>query len=359
MIKLTNIQALRALAANLVLVFHLVGLQERLYPDLIHWSAGTSFLGPAGVHCFFVISGFVVIRVADATIDRRQFLTARFLRIYPIYWFYLGLMLLFYFFKASDSGPASSLLKSIALWPEPAPKILPVAWSLVYEVYFYLVVTLGIGGRARLRLWLVLWAALVLLINAWLPNIGQATDPVLFVLASPFTLEFVAGGFVGLYLSSRFAFSTLIAGAVALVSGAIFFQLSPQGRWSEVLLLGFPWLPVIYGVAAAELRFAVGSPRWLVLLGDASYSTYLSHILLMAVAGRALSFVLPASLPYAIASIGFCWVLADVWGIFSYQMLEKPIMRIAAAFRHWMFGRFCVKGSKPGRVNRTWSGDAA
>jgi exopolysaccharide production protein ExoZ len=132
--KFASIQVLRAIAANLVVLFHLISLQERFYPDLSTLTIATSFLGPAGVHCFFAISGFVVTRVAIASLDWRPFLAARFIRIYPIYWVYLFAMILFYVVWRGEPVTTMAVIKSIALWPEPAPKILPVAWSLVYEM---------------------------------------------------------------------------------------------------------------------------------------------------------------------------------------------------------------------------------
>lgn len=63
--KFQSIQALRALAANMVVVFHFVGVNARIDPPYRAIESAIANLGIGGVHCFFVISGCVITTVAQ------------------------------------------------------------------------------------------------------------------------------------------------------------------------------------------------------------------------------------------------------------------------------------------------------
>lgn len=89
---LYSLQALRAFAAWVVVChhfmqiffdFHATGPIGQLLTDR----------GAVGVDIFFVISGLVIyLSTRDKTIEPRQFLLNRVLRIVPAYWFYTALM---------------------------------------------------------------------------------------------------------------------------------------------------------------------------------------------------------------------------------------------------------------------------
>src|ERR1700737_3097284 len=86
-----NIQALRAVAALIVVVFHLSYIESKYFPS--HFvPAILGNCGMAGVDLFFVISGFVMMTVSSGHFGRSgaasDFLLRRAVRIYPVYWFY-------------------------------------------------------------------------------------------------------------------------------------------------------------------------------------------------------------------------------------------------------------------------------
>ena len=72
---LANLQALRALAAIAVVVFHF-GLMP---PTSLSFTSGA-----AGVDLFFVLSGFII--AYSSSRDAQHFLARRFIRIVPAYW---------------------------------------------------------------------------------------------------------------------------------------------------------------------------------------------------------------------------------------------------------------------------------
>jgi peptidoglycan/LPS O-acetylase OafA/YrhL len=82
-LKIDAIQILRAIAANFVVLNHVWAIEQKFDPIdgiLPFWFEG---LGPLGVKVFFVISGFVILRVSYRE-GWGEFLFARVTRIYPI-----------------------------------------------------------------------------------------------------------------------------------------------------------------------------------------------------------------------------------------------------------------------------------
>ena len=132
---LVNIQALRGVAASLVVLSHLGVVEAKYGGDTI--LPGETILGFSGVDLFFVISGFIMVHVTrgDFGAPRKAgaFLFSRFTRIYPLYWL-VSLFLIVVWLRWPDMVFASAtgspdLIKSLALWPESRPPLLAVSTS--------------------------------------------------------------------------------------------------------------------------------------------------------------------------------------------------------------------------------------
>lgn len=170
-----SLQACRAAAALLVVLYHLgatVALDK--YFGIQYFAIPFSF-GDAGVEFFFVLSGFIITHVhyADLAKPSRalEYIRKRLVRIYPIYWF----VFLAVYFSAllvpslRETMPSDPLLifKALSLMPlDPdvvggtgAPVII-VAWSLQYEMAFYFLVLMAILSRS------LAVAALVVIVSA-------------------------------------------------------------------------------------------------------------------------------------------------------------------------------------------------
>ena len=151
-VDLPGIQILRGIAALAVVIHHALeesnAVSGRFSPD---WLTTT---GAAGVDIFFVISGFIMLHVSFR--DRRpplrpgQFLLRRVTRIYPLYWLTcLGVLLLFSVgLLQRQHWNLSDVISSFILVPS-EKRLVGVSWTLVYEMYFYLIfaVTLLLESR--------------------------------------------------------------------------------------------------------------------------------------------------------------------------------------------------------------------
>jgi exopolysaccharide production protein ExoZ len=233
--------------------------------------------GAAGVDLFFVISGVIIGMVAQGR-TASEFIVARLTRIYPIYWFNL-MPLLVPAFVFGIITP-SRLATSLTLWPiwgSYAPSYLAPAWTLSFEMLFYVAMTAAIALR-RVSLLVPTLAALVVL------NVAIG-GPYLNYIGHPMLLEFCAGFLVMNLPRNSWA------GAVALVCGAGLFALSPTfpidgahimdfgPSFQRVIAWGIPAALCVYGCLSLERGFG----RWAavpVFIGDASYSIYLSQFIL-------------------------------------------------------------------------------
>ncbi len=336
MARLLTLQAARGVAANLVVISHLSVLDKKYagatLPDF-------AFYGIAGVDLFFVLSGFVMVAIAGRNISADRFLWRRAVRIYPTYW--LVSLLVLAIGWISPALVNSSIQGSISIWrsfllvPQETLPLLAVGWTLVHEMYFYLAFALLLLLRAPALTGLAAWSALLALGALLIPPDRVASSPILRVLMSPLTAEFMMGAVVGqLYCNKvvRLARIAGVAGLAALAWTVCFVApaLPLLGganldAW-RVILFGAPCALVIYSLAAAELR---RSPRpWPILasLGDWSYATYLVHVLVIAALARGIDMILPAGVGAAVLLVALGLVGANLAGAALFYGFERPVL---------------------------------
>ena len=384
--KLHSVQMLRALAALLVVGFHIRAVQADTVADLTgepRALAASPILenGYAGVDLFFVISGFIMVLVTGS--GQRGpgasgiFLLSRSVRIYPIWWLFAGAMTAYMLvtYGAVNSGDggwadlagATSvpeyLAKSFLLLPQDGYPVLGVGWTLVHEMYFYAMfaVTL-LFARRWLWVFLLAWAGLVIgFALAGYSRPLAVSIPALVV--HPMTLEFIAGAFAGLAVCSgrRIAPRLLALLAVAWLVAALVLTLpadqagaleggwiAVQGHqfslvsgenwstfvleWGRVLVFGPPCALLVYALASLDVEGRMPVPKGLSVLGDWSYALYLSHILVLVAIARLLP-GLAAGPWFALLAVPAALAVAGL----TYTLVERPLMGAFTAWRRSTF----------------------
>ncbi len=327
--KLDGLQAGRAVAALLVVAFHInvFILPDRLYDGI---NAGAIFnMGYAGVEFFFVLSGFIMyhIHAKDFGVADRAwvFLKRRIQRIYPIYWFVMiGLLGLY---AVSGTGPENrfdpvSVLTSFLLIPTPDFPIMRVAWTLEFEMLFYLLfITLILSKRIGLLIFCI-WMIGSLI----LPLLGPQVFPLDFLFAD-YNLLFLLGMLAAwAYRSiSGNAQSALFCAGLMVFFGTGVSEALFQVDWAH------SWRTWTYGLGAAAMTAAlaggvVAVPSWLRFLGDASYSIYLVHLPAMGVFVISLKAIgAPWGLPPIMLG-AVMLVLATLAGCLVYWCVERPLL---------------------------------
>ncbi len=285
----SNIQALRGLAAVMVLVLH---MQAMLNSNLgSHFNA--SFLA-AGVDIFFVISGFVMVYAnRSMTSNAMTFWRGRIIRIVPLYWLatFSAMALWAMGFRpnglqAFDQGDVIGSLLFIPIHRADgqAEPIVSQGWTLTYEMFFYALFGLALALRS-LRGVVIVLASLFL--GLALIGLIPHTPQLLYDTFTSFLpLEFIAGCALGLWTASqRTAPSRVWSGWILLIGGLIALAMSemypslPTGPNSflRVATWGVPSAAIVTGAVVLELNKKVVTSKAILLVGAASYSLYLFH----------------------------------------------------------------------------------
>lgn len=356
--QLKSVQALRAIAALAVMFAHLQGLESQLSsgPTLLSpgWIAGVS-----GVDLFFVISGFIMVWVAgdwtQGTSSSLKFMFSRVWRIYPLWWLFAALTAAYFLVssglpwdvdRVQDADGPVHLIKSFLLLPQGPPPVLTLGWTLIHEMYFYLVFALVLLLPVKFRKpAFVIWAMLIAASTALQLTGFSATS--LFSLAMfPLTLEFLMGSAVAWLILSgrtRFAWAALGIGLIALVFAILtvdFTVASTIQPTHRMLAYGPAYALIVYGLVSLERRETLSKaiPASLVTIGDWSYSLYLCHILVITAIARAFFPVFDAAGP--IDNLAFL-ILASAAALIvsglTYNLFERPIVRRARAARQRLF----------------------
>jgi exopolysaccharide production protein ExoZ len=302
--KLTGIQSARGIAALLVVLHH-ASLRFEQRADGHNFLGIFDRFGFAGVDLFFVISGLIMTLTCHqhfgSWAGATSFLWRRATRIYPLYWFFTFAQIaaIMAFPVATDrSVSVASVIWSLLLLPQTDYPILAQGWTLVYEMFFYLVFAiLFFVPRRFASHFLFVWGLQVVVAYSMVRTDGMTDTNDLVSLpiyASPMTLEFIAGCWVGwLYNQKvvRFGMISLAVGTIGFLAGWLlvdsYTNLSAEFGLTRVVVFGGASVLVLYGILANEQRSVdtnlrrLTSNSALVAVGDASYSLYLSHLLVI------------------------------------------------------------------------------
>jgi exopolysaccharide production protein ExoZ len=316
--QLYSIQYARALAALAVVLAHTGA-----------YGSGNAFhIGSAGVDIFFVISGFVMwTTTASRAQTPADFIVNRIVRIVPMYWLVtLSLVIaavcvpaLFPRLKIDASHVVASLL----FMPNRSPfngEIWPVlvqGWTLNYEMFFYAVFALVLFMPRRLRL-----AGLSMVFCAFaLSGVFYAgSNPLLLVYTDSVMLEFLAGIFLGaayernLLPSWRLGWSLSLAGIALFLIAAVTGTTSPR-----IVVWGIPAVCLVSGLVAIEVGRGIWFSRIAATLGDASYSIYLTHGLVISALAKGAAALNP------VLFVAMCPLVAAAAGVLIWKVLERPL----------------------------------
>jgi exopolysaccharide production protein ExoZ len=280
-----SLQALRAAAAWMVVTDHalleLTGNAAQNWITRVAWALGSS-----GVSVFFIISGFLMAHISwtnfGTSKSAASFMQRRIIRIVPLYWTATILALAFHRVSATHGAADGwrELGYSLAFVPYPGADqswspVLPQGWTLNFEAMFYVLFAVGLFFPRRIALAAIIGLLIVFVVfGSYIPNAS-------FVyLASPIVIWFAVG-----------------------------------------MALAILWH-----------RFEMDEPYWvarpaklLQKFGDASYSTYLSHGLVLTVMLRVWKMAVGQP---SFLLVFFSLIIATIVGRVIYVNFEKRLLGI-------------------------------
>ena len=332
--RLNSLQALRGIAALMVVAFHLnvYTLPENLglnptWPGLN--------MGYAGVEIFFVLSGFIMFYRHGTELGQPKklvpYLYARFARIFPVFWMVLVMVMTLRFIVYDTLPTAQSILISASMLPIFDQHILGIQWTLSFELMFYIIFGLAFFnvrlGLVLMMIWFGVCIALIFM--------GQTGELPIFFF-SPYNILFL----LGIIAATTWQNVNDIAVPLLLTGIALFIGVGLSEALGFVDY-NFAIRTVFYGVGAMAMICAAVSlesqgrprvPTTMVFLGNASYAIYLVHITARGAVSLVFKKIVLTDLPTnALALLVF--VSAVCVGAATHILLEKPTIRFLRRWR--------------------------
>lgn len=344
MSKLDTLQAFRCIGLTGVVIGHMTFAEEK-YSGATLLPLAMKDFNQLFIDWFFVVSGFIMVMVSrgrfQAPREILKFAYARLARIYPPYWVYFFITLAVFLAIPEwvNSGYTEpNLWKSFLLIPDKTLPLVMVAWSLIFEMWFYLVFTSFMLCRERHLPWLLAgWACLIICANLILEL--SSLSPALRIALHPFAIEFVMGGFIALFyfsplsehVSNRMAVAMLLFVPLIGVPVGYSFGLFRGDGLIRVFSLGCLFGMLTIGATLLERREKLSVPSLMVAIGDSSYSTYLAHLLVIGVVGK-LWVLLGLSASNLINNLAFLLIMflaVMIYGLVAFRLIEEPLMNSA------------------------------
>lgn len=280
--RFDGIQALRFLAAIMVVFTHSIFYaSERLGQGVFSWGVGAK-----GVDIFFVISGFVMVISSRFLVSSKdgwkEFIQKRLVRIVPLYWaattFKLVVILLISSLVLHAKLDWWIIAKSYFFIPShnldgEIKPFLGVGWTLVFEMFFYLVFSISLFLRKNIYL----FVGIVLLIFSMLSLFRGVNYSPWWFLMDPIILEFYAGMIIGYFtLKDKLVPKTLSLITLAVSLAYLFYSPNALGL-PRILESGVPSAMLVWSIISLEIYLQGKIPRSIMFYGAASYALYLFH----------------------------------------------------------------------------------
>ena len=221
-------------------------------------------------------------------------------------------------------------MRAFVLFPHPQNyQVVGVAWTLDYEIFFYLLFGLLILNKRLGAVVLLGWAGCVLA-NGWFE-----TYPWNF-LFSYLHVRFLAGIAVALVLqrwkipAPRFV--ACLGMALFLGAGLLHVYHAPLSNLNATLGYALGSALMLGGLVQAERSGLIRPPNWLVYLGDASYAIYLVHFFALSVLAKIaktlqLDAYLPGSVLFGLLALGSVGV-----GCLFHHLVEHRLHNLTKRF---------------------------
>ncbi len=356
-----NLNGLRFLAAFGVILSHIeltkrdLGYEHLIDSDVLFFKNGMAHIG---VVLFFVLSGFLISSLLIKekskfhTINVKNFIIRRALRIWPVYFLFITIVIFFFVgfeeILVNDSNSVAVIacyylmLPNVAMCGLGSIKYIAHLWSIGVEEQFYLLWPF-VFKYLRKKLIILVMLALIM----GIPLIPHAAD----YLALRITLYAEVFQFIRTFFE-YFLINSMAIGGLA----AYFFHkyenklkavITTPISYASLLLCIIPWglgfhfnylnnsfYSVLFGmlilVLSASQTVFVLENKMVNYLGKISYGLYVYHWL---IAFLVIDFMHDnfGTVPYFISTLSVLIVTILVSAI-SYELMEKPILRFKSKF---------------------------
>ncbi len=321
---LISIQHMRAMAAILVVIHHAAwkGTQYSTNP------LDGFIVGNIGVDLFFIISGYIMCFTSDKKRIRfSEFITARVIRIIPLYWILTSVALAIYFIlpeKVNSSGGETNIFASYFLYPISGKYLIQNGWSLSYEFYFYFIFAIG-ASLAFLGKYTI--TVMILSVFVALGFFVSFDSTTYNFLTNQLLAEFIMGMLAFLVLKKysiprKVSFILLIAS----VTWIIYLNIG-KGFGIRILDYGVAcWLFFVAYLSLEKDLIRMNTSQlslFFQALGNSSYSLYLFHPFVLTL--MSIIMVKLGLEQYGYVFITILVTCSVIGGHLCFLLLEKPL----------------------------------
>ncbi len=327
--KIYGIQYCRAVAAIFVVLYH-VGTTAEAYNRESIFSLLFNY-GKYGVDFFFVISGFIIFNAhfEDIGVKGKSiiYLKKRFFRIYPIYFIILTIKVLIFICLSiqipENQRSFAYFLNSYLLLPlENQYPFLSVAWTLSFEITFYTYFLLAMKMQKRTFFLLTLgWMLLIIFYNI----INLKYNFILNHLLNSYNIEFIIGVFASLIYREKKFLNIGLKVVVIIFLLFLFIEKTESDLLMRMVLgscFGIIVLLSAYVSRITKISHSNVIDKTLLSIGNASYSIYLVHTLVITAIYKTLINLI--NIDY----LGFVTLIFSlIIGIALWKFIESPLLK--------------------------------
>ena len=329
------LQIFRGIAALMVVIHHSITSLKYYHNIDNHFLDFIGSMGKFGVDFFFMLSGFIIAYTSYFKYNEpnsfTNYIKNRLIRIYIPYLPVGVFMLLLYTVLPSFSNSERdiSVLTSLTLIPFGHPA-LSVAWTLSFELCFYLLFSISFFSKKGWKYFLFFWMLSVVVFNyTELSNLQLVKNPFCAILFSTYNIEFVLGYLIAQLITKKIKFRLFYLVLSFVISSSFFLYCHYFKiilfKSSINLLFSLVTFLVIY-TAIVYFNKRMKKNALFMLIGNATYSIYLIHNPLQMILIRFYPKI--NSLLSIFIVLVLSMSLSSFIGYIYYSIFEKKIMNI-------------------------------
>lgn len=345
---LKGLNGLRAIAAIAVLFSHATlalnefGLRNDLFGYLKNGELRTLDFAGYGVSIFFVLSGFLITFLLlkenkEKGINLKKFYARRALRIWPLYYFYLAVVLcvLYFFgvyFEAIDLFFYLFLSANIAFIFNNTIPYLVHYWSLGVEEQFYIFWPVLVK-RSQQRLLSISIASIIFLVSLktllhlYFP--GSLLELIIHV--SRFHCMLMGGVGAILYFSKNQLFFAFCKNRLVQMIAWLIYAIAFVNKFNIASFLDNEFISLVTVVIIVgqitESSVINLEKKWLNFIGIISFGLYVYHPLIIFLLGKVIEFESPSVFAYLLTYSVILFTTITV-SYTSHRYLESYFIRL-------------------------------
>lgn len=227
--------------------------------------------------------------------------------------------------------PWVNMIKCFFLFPLdeiPGTTIVGSAWTLPFEMLFYVAFMLFFINKLTGASSFAIWALLIIsndLSDHFLSKnlIAMTNVKFLWIFFSPYILQFILG-MISAYLFLHYSKRTLCL-IIGITGGISTASILFAATHSNIYLNGLFFFSVLSGLATWEKYRGIATSEFFLLLGRASYTIYLTHMASIQLCMRPLTYLNPhMNLILVFMIVLF---LASIIGLLYHLYVELPLQK--------------------------------